>query len=440
MNSPSLPSTLLNLARAAGCVCLAALPLLAAGQTNSPALIYPKNRYLLVVETSRAMQRRADVMALAVRELLNSAVAGQARRGDTLGVWTFDEDLHTGLLPLQQWSPDSQAAITDRIVGFLKAQKFEKHARFDKVVPAVEGLARNSQFITVLLVCSGEADIHGTRFDQRINEFFRTWRLQPQDAGTPFIIALRAQSGTFVECAMNPSPWPAELPALPKELLTPVPSAQPMIAPSQKPVTSSVPPLIISGKKRAPAPAPADPGAPKPQVTATLSPTNPLPSTQTLPPAQPAPILPANTAPAEPASASPAVTASTTPNTRGPLPDSSPGQRGSSQVQAPSVADSRPTTSAPPGLVTLSPAAQQPSEASEHKDTPALVTPAVSNREPVQVATSVPVNKSLYRATLIFMGLVSLLAIGTAIWFWRLRTRRTHETSLITESFDRREP
>src|SRR5579885_2771686 len=76
-------------------------PLLALAQTNDPAPAYAPNRFLLIVETSHPMQRRVQPLLQTIRELLGSNLAGQGRRGDTLGVWTFNEELYTGLLPLQ---------------------------------------------------------------------------------------------------------------------------------------------------------------------------------------------------------------------------------------------------------------------------------------------------------------------------------------------------
>src|SRR5690348_16222663 len=86
------------------CICLFVFPLLLRGQTNSTAPAYPTNRFLIIVETSRAMQRRSQAMTRAVRDLLTSGLSGQARRGDSIGVWTFNEELYAGLLPVQQWS------------------------------------------------------------------------------------------------------------------------------------------------------------------------------------------------------------------------------------------------------------------------------------------------------------------------------------------------
>ena len=399
-------------------LCLAATPRLLPAQTNSPALIFPSNRFLLVIETSHGMGLRAEAMRQSVQGLLNSALAAQAHRGDTLGLWTFNEELRSGGIPLQKWAPEDKEAISGRIDGFLKAQKFENHARFDKIMPAVERLTRHSQFITVILVCMGETDIQGTPFDARINEFFRTWRVQK--AGTPFVVALRGQEGRFIDCTMNPSPWPVELPALPKELLTPIKVPPPSLARASKPaaVTSSVPPLIISGKKRD-----ASPPAPTPKL---------------------------EQAPSQPA------TASTTTNSTvavAPVPTPTASQQALATTTTPPSSDSPPTSTSAP-TASLQPALTKsdiPSPAlaeSKPEQHDNALEPHQSNQseprwdsdreKPVQAATAVPVNRSLYVALLGFTGLVSIGAIVGAVWFWRLRAQRANETSLITESLDRR--
>src|SRR5882724_1036018 len=93
----------------AGCRLVCAAVLLATAlhaQTNSPAPAAPhSSRYLLIVETSRSMQRRTQGTLDAVRTLLASGMGGQMRRGDTLGVWTFNDQLYAGSFPLQTVSP-----------------------------------------------------------------------------------------------------------------------------------------------------------------------------------------------------------------------------------------------------------------------------------------------------------------------------------------------
>ena len=95
-------------------------------QTNVAKAAPSPRRWLLVVETSKSMQRGADAVLGAVRGMLASDLNGQLEAGDTLGMWTFNEELYAGRLPLQMWSPQARGDIMERTLAFLKAQKYEK--------------------------------------------------------------------------------------------------------------------------------------------------------------------------------------------------------------------------------------------------------------------------------------------------------------------------
>ncbi|HYG34818.1 MAG TPA: hypothetical protein VEC99_08545, partial [Clostridia bacterium] len=218
--------------------------------TNATATVGQANRFLLVVETSKTMQRRSQGVIQVVRELLDSGMGGQLRKGDSLGIWTFNEKLYTGQLPLQQWSAEAKSEISSRVIGFLEAQKFGKAAKLENVVPALGGLAEKSEFLTIILISSGVEGIHGTPLDHRINDSFAWWREQQQTARMPFVTLMRAQAGKFTECAVAAAPWPLEWPPLPKELLVARPVTQPPPATQPKPAARPAPkPLILSGKK-----------------------------------------------------------------------------------------------------------------------------------------------------------------------------------------------
>src|SRR5262245_52374757 len=70
-----------------------------AGKTNSP------NRYLFIVDTSFSMHDRAQKVQTIVGNLLMSGMNGEMHRGDSVGLWTFNDRVYTGRLPLQRWSP-----------------------------------------------------------------------------------------------------------------------------------------------------------------------------------------------------------------------------------------------------------------------------------------------------------------------------------------------
>jgi hypothetical protein len=230
-------------------------PLLAQADTAKAPL--PSNRYLLVVETSRSMQRRADAVLQTVQDLLMSGLGGQLRRGDTLGVWTYNETLYAGRFPLQTWAPESQKDITQRTLAFLKVQKYEKQASFDKVLPALSAVIKASPRITVILISSADDKIHGTPFDDRINGFYQKWHDAQQKARMPFVTVLRGQEGRFADFTVNTPPWPVQMPLRPPEPQHADPIHNKLAQAARAVPTPTAPPLIISGKKAQPEAAPA---------------------------------------------------------------------------------------------------------------------------------------------------------------------------------------
>src|SRR5260370_3852298 len=121
----------------------------AAAGTNSPA--GPSNRYLFVLNTSRAMEHRTEGVLGAVQDLLASAMRGQLRRGDTIGVWTFSSGLYAGQFPLQEWSPEAQRTVAARVFSFLKEQTYGGSANINGMILAMQRLIKDSPFITIIL-------------------------------------------------------------------------------------------------------------------------------------------------------------------------------------------------------------------------------------------------------------------------------------------------
>jgi len=72
-----------------------------------PAVRNGDNRFLLIFDTSSDMKRRLPAVQKALNDILAAGMNGQLHPGDSIGVWTFDQDLHTGQFPLQHWEPDN---------------------------------------------------------------------------------------------------------------------------------------------------------------------------------------------------------------------------------------------------------------------------------------------------------------------------------------------
>ena len=231
------------------------LALMAAFAFSARAQMLSSNRWLIIADTSFSMGRRDQAMQDAVQNMLLSGMSGQLRRGDTIGLWIFNDDLYTGRFPLQIWMPEGRQTIALRVMEFLKRQRYEKDTRFDKVITAVNRLAEKSDTLTVILITDGDEKIAGTPFDAPINASFKQDHGYQKKVRAPFIVALRAQGGKLVDYTVTLAPWPVKFPPLPPEPAPAVvekiePPAQPTPAPAPK---LTVPSLILSGKKTEPA-------------------------------------------------------------------------------------------------------------------------------------------------------------------------------------------
>jgi hypothetical protein len=226
--------------------------------SSPPAEPRPANRYLLVVESSRAMQRRSEGVASAVQRLLGSALSGQIHPGDSLGVWTFNKQLATGQVPLQEWPRQGAPKLAGAIAGFVRDLKYEKDADFAVLKPELRAIAAESEFITVILFSSGQNHISGTPFDAEVNLYFDTWKTEQAGKRMPFVTLLRAAAGKITHYSVTAFPWELELPPLPAALTNPPPKIKPVpvvVAPEKPRITNMLAPLIVSGKKPDPEPA-----------------------------------------------------------------------------------------------------------------------------------------------------------------------------------------
>jgi hypothetical protein len=230
-----------------------ALDASAQGSTNRPTV---SNRWLFIVETSKGMKPRAEAAENLAARLIASGAAGQMRPDDTLGLWTFNEELHSGEFPLQDWTPQSSQTTARRAFEFLKAQPFEKEARLAKVLSEMKDVVAGSEFITVILITEGTTKIQGTPFDEKINATYAEWQEQQRKASMPFVTVLRAQGGHFTNYVVNMPPFQLEMPPLPNEILHPKVPEPKIVEPTKPPVV--VPPLIISGRKPEPVPPPQE--------------------------------------------------------------------------------------------------------------------------------------------------------------------------------------
>ena len=303
----------------------------AAAQTKPPAP--PESRFLIILEASQPMRSRLDGVCTALDALVQDTLPPLMRKGDSLGVWVYNQELFTGEFPLHRWAPESQPALRDRIFNFARTRLYQKTPRLGRVVDSLEGVIKDSPSLTVFLITTGDealperlagwnippASPNSSQVavgdPARIQSLTPSvqWRKEQERARMPFVVVLRYRDGHLFDCSTTPAPFPVTLSPLPPHaapVATVVPPAiHALTNPPPAPIGK---PLILIGRKT---PKPEDvqqtptnlPLKVEPQQAAT--PTNatpPEPALQTpqTPPAapvvpkpEPTPIIPAASAP-----------------------------------------------------------------------------------------------------------------------------------------------
>jgi hypothetical protein len=351
-----------------------------------------ETRVLLIFDTSSAMKKRVPNEVKAIKQLFALSLAERLQNGDTIGVWTFNSDVHTGEFPLQRWQVQNITSTSSSVISFIQAQKYSKATSFDKLTPLINHVVTVSPQLLVVIFCDGEGQFTGTPFDNSINAAFKEHLSDMRKAHEPFIIALRGEGGQYSGSTIS-SAEDINIPHFAP--LSPSPQFAPpqLAAPTPPPVQRAPPPLIIIGNSAATKPAPPQP-VPELIIKGTNRlPTPPATSTQTNASPQTSVVPETNRVPAVAVSSAP-------PNT---------------------VVASGKTASAPPAVA--------PSQ--QVAATPPAVAPTDSTR-----AVAVPAETSKGRMFIIIGGI--LIVVGVPAWLILGRSRGHAGNSLITEGLKKR--
>jgi hypothetical protein len=370
---------------------------LGGAQAAGPAAPRPQpDRWLLIVDTSAAMERRAKAVEGVAGELLVSGMNGQMHDGDELAIWTFNQELYAGVAPMQTWHAARSNVISGRSTGFLARQIYRDDARLEPVMSAVSNVVADSTNLTVVLLSDGARPLAGTPFDAQINAAWAQHQGALKKTRMPLVTVLRARNGTFIGHGVSFAPWPVEFPAFPAPPPVPVAPVAPRPAPAK--------PIFISGAPKKPEPPrPAEIGHGAEELL------KPAPVRETAPLVQAAPVEAAQPLPV------------TTP---APVPLARPIE----PAVIPQTAAPEPMTR-PVELAKVDPAV-------ERTMLPAVVAPATPT---AATPPASPAKSSLSRKWFLFSGIALMwVAILIALVLAR-RARRARAASLITRSFDRRE-
>ncbi len=391
---------------------------------------------------------------------------GEFRKGDTLGIWTYDEKVHMDF-PMQVWSQEKKDAITGDFMRFLHHQRYENRSHLDKVLTAIGKVLSQSDRLTVILIHDGSQLIRGTEFDGDINDLQKKYSRQFRSVHQPMVTVLSARFGQVFDYSINyPSSITIPHTAIP---LAPAPetNAPPVNAiavapapPTNAPPAEPAPPprrieIIMSGTNnltRTTSQAESPGSSPsRPQGNIIMAGTGqpqPVPAPIPTPPATPAPVA------AEPIASNPSPVASkpepATPETAAITgqPEPAPVPPMASPKTSPTPTP-LPIATVTPAPVPISPPTAVPSSVPPQSPAPA---PALSPAPvPLPARTATPVREqspapaavplavvSTAQQVALFVIAMSLLTIAVVlVVFLVRRSRGGSPPSLISQSIDR---
>ncbi|HKI70841.1 MAG TPA: hypothetical protein VKA81_00565 [Verrucomicrobiae bacterium] len=183
--------------------------------TSDAAQPRPIYRYLFLFDTSSSMSRQKAIAADTAHQLILSGIYGRMRAGDTFGLWTFDERLHTNAFPSVMWDPRRRRDTANRAYRFLLGQRFnKKDLSLNQALDAMTQEAKTSGALTVFLFTDGREPVKGTPFDEAINAIFTKHAAGMRKAKKPFVTVFVAQDGQFATNAVTPGGEPIYIPRL----------------------------------------------------------------------------------------------------------------------------------------------------------------------------------------------------------------------------------
>lgn len=173
------------------------------------------NRFLFILETSAGMTRLEHGGRQAIFDLIYSGVDGRMRRGDTFGIWTFNGDVHSGIVPMQTYDPRTRLEQAAALGRYLRAHKYDKEGDFDALVKTIHAVVRGAKDVNIFVVTDGNTPFSGTDFDQVINAGFAANGMLVRESKKPVVVALVARQSALVAACVSLAGEKIELAELP---------------------------------------------------------------------------------------------------------------------------------------------------------------------------------------------------------------------------------
>jgi len=199
--------------------CLVSLAGRAARAESPAAQVKPPEpaRWLLVVDTSAAMERRGQAVEGVLGDLLVSGMNGELKPGDEIGIWTFNKELSAGVAPLQTWEPAKSNLITGRTVNFLGQQPYRNKSRLSVFLNDLPPVVETSRRLTVVLFSDGSGTVTNTPFAAALNAAYAEQLPAVAKTRMPLVTVLRSEHGKFIGHSVTLAPWPIVFPPFAEE-------------------------------------------------------------------------------------------------------------------------------------------------------------------------------------------------------------------------------
>ncbi len=212
----------------AGLVCLAGNVASGAEFVDRSANNAPEgHRFLFVVETSSGNRKFESGNRQALFDLIVNGINGQMRTGDTYGIWTFSEEVHSGEFPLTVFEKDQALELAGQAAAFLQKQRYVKRTSLQFLVNDLRHLSDRVGDFNVFIISSGEDPIGGTPFDQNINAAYKALSKQSAKTGRPMVTTFVVRKGRPVRSGVVLAGDRIVLPERPPESMAATPKRPP---------------------------------------------------------------------------------------------------------------------------------------------------------------------------------------------------------------------
>lgn len=192
-----------------------------AAQTNLP----PQYNFLFVVDTSGSMGQEKVLSANLVRWGIFNGFLGQAQEGDSIDIWTYDDENHITRYPPQivgSQDPKQMALAAGR---FIEGLKFRGRSLFQPVATDLNLLMPHTKGLLVMIITDGEEPISGVSVDIDINEHIAREKKESPNSRDPYLISFAVVNGRITQWTVHHGDKELQLANLPER-----PKPAPVIA------------------------------------------------------------------------------------------------------------------------------------------------------------------------------------------------------------------